>query len=388
MKTQTTHAAEQHAAKRRWLNAHEEGYHKAMGNRQVQMIAIGGAIGTGLFLGAGARLQMAGPALALVYLICGIFSFFILRALGELVLHRPSSGSFVSYAREFLGEKAAYVAGWMYFINWAMTGIVDITAVALYMHYWGAFGDVPQWVFALGALTIVGTMNMIGVKWFAEMEFWFALIKVLAIVIFLVVGTIFLGTGQPLEGNATGFHLITDNGGFFPHGLLPALVSMGGSAPKFMAKMSRQHVPYAGILATLVVYVVGVFLNYLVPSRVFEIVLNFASLGIIASWAFIMVCQMRLRQAIKEGKAADVSFKLPGAPFTSWLTLLFLLSVLVLMAFDYPNGTYTIASLPLIAILLVAGWFGVRRRVAEIHRTAPVTADSTESVVLKEEAAT
>lgn len=118
----------------------------------------------------------------------------------------------------------------------------------------------------------------------------------------------------------------------------------------------------------------------------FEIVLNFASLGIIASWAFIMVCQMRLRRD-KEGKAADVSFKLPGAPFTSANTAV-LLSVLVLMAFDYPNGTYTIASLPLIAILLVAGWFGVRRRVAEIHRTAPVTADSTESVVLKEEAAT
>lgn len=72
----------------------------------------------------------------------------------------------------------------MYFVNWAMTGIVDITAVALYMHYWGAFGDVPQWVFALGALAIVGTMNMIGVKWFAEMEFWFALVKVLAIVVF------------------------------------------------------------------------------------------------------------------------------------------------------------------------------------------------------------
>ena len=116
----------------------------------------------------------------------------------------------------------------MYFVNWAMTGIVDITAVALYMHYWGAFGDVPQWVFALGALAIVGTMNMIGVKWFAEMEFWFALVKVLAIVIFPVVGTVFLGTGKPLDGNATGFHLITDNGGFFPHGLLPALVLVQG----------------------------------------------------------------------------------------------------------------------------------------------------------------
>ncbi|KAF0853207.1 MULTISPECIES: L-asparagine permease [Pantoea] len=472
MKSTKKTPAEQRAARRRWLNSHDTGYHKAMGNRQVQMIAIGGAIGTGLFLGAGARLQMAGPALALVYLVCGIFSFFILRALGELVLHRPSSGSFVSYAREFLGEKASYVAGWMYFVNWAMTGIVDITAVALYMHYWGAFGDVPQWVFALGALAIVGTMNMIGVKWFAEMEFWFALVKVLAIVVFLIVGVVFLGSGKPLDGNTTGFHLITDNGGLFPHGLLPALVlvqgvvfafasielvgtaageckdpktmlpkainsviwriglfyvgsvvllvlllpwnayqagqspfvtffsklgvpyigsvmnivvlsaalsslnsglystgrilrsmSMGGSAPQFMSKMSKQQVPYAGILVTIGVYVIGVVLNYYVPSQVFEIVLNVASLGIISSWAFIVVCQMRLRKAIKEGKAEDVSFKLPWAPVTSWLTLLFLVSVLVLMAFDYPNGTYTIASIPLIAVLLVLGWFGVRKRV-------------------------
>jgi len=464
-----------HAAKRRWLDSHEEGYHKSMGSRQVQMIAIGGSIGTGLFLGAGARLQMAGPALALVYLVCGIFSFFILRALGELVLHRPTSGSFVSYAREFLGEKASYVAGWMYFLNWAMTGIVDITAVALYMHYWGTFGDVPQWMFALAALAIVATMNMIGVKWFAEMEFWFALIKVAAIAIFLIVGVVFLGTGKELAGQPTGLHLITDNGGIFPHGLLPALVlvqgvvfafaaielvgtaagetkepekilpkainsviwrialfyvgsivllvlllpwnayqagqspfvtffsklgvpyigtimnivvlsaalsslnsglystgrilrslSMGGSAPKFMSRMSKQQVPYAGILVTVAIYIVGVVLNYYVPSQVFEIVLNIASLGILSSWGFIVVCQMKLRKAIKEGKAKDVSFKMPGAPFTSWLTLLFLASVLVLMAFDYPNGTYTVATIPLLVVLLVFGWFGLRGRAAEV----------------------
>ncbi len=84
------------------------------------------------------------------------------------------------------------------------------------MHYWGAFGDILQWVFALGARAIVGTMNMIGVKWFAEMEFWFALVKVLAIVIRVVGGTVFLGSGKPLDGNATGFHLITDNGGLLP----------------------------------------------------------------------------------------------------------------------------------------------------------------------------
>jgi L-asparagine permease len=89
----------------------EEGYEKGLGSRQLQMIAIGGAIGTGLFLGAGERLNEAGPVLALIYGVCGFFAFLILRALGELVLHRPSSGSFVSYAREFFGEKAAFVAG-------------------------------------------------------------------------------------------------------------------------------------------------------------------------------------------------------------------------------------------------------------------------------------
>ncbi len=141
--------------KKAWLASHDHGLHHGLSRRQVQMIAIGGAIGTGLFLGAGARLQQTGPSLAIVYLVCGVFAFLILRALGELVMHRPSSGSFVSYAREFLGEGASYVAGWLYFLNWAMAGIVDITAVALYMHYWSTFGEVPQWVFALIAMCLV-----------------------------------------------------------------------------------------------------------------------------------------------------------------------------------------------------------------------------------------
>src|SRR6266700_3115880 len=96
------------ANKRQWLDALDAGYSHTLKPRQIRMIAIGGA----LFLGAGARLQLAGPALALVYFICGIFSFFILRALGELVMYRPTSGSFVSYAREFLGEKGSFVVGW------------------------------------------------------------------------------------------------------------------------------------------------------------------------------------------------------------------------------------------------------------------------------------
>ena len=210
----------------------EQGYHKGLKPRQIQMIAIGGAIGTGLFMGAGGRLASAGPVLVFVYAFCGIFTFFVLRALGELVLHRPSSGSFVSYAREFFGEKAAFAAGWFYFIYWGMTSIGDVTAVALYMNffkkYWEPIANVPQWVFALGALVVVLGLNLLSVKVFGELEFWFALIKVVALVSFLVVGVIFVVFGTPVDGQQVGFSLIQDNGGWLPNGLLPAILLVQG----------------------------------------------------------------------------------------------------------------------------------------------------------------
>ncbi len=122
----------------------DAGYDKALKNRHLQMIAIGGSIGTGLFLGAGGRLAQGGPGLAIAYAICGVFAFLMVRALGELAIRRPSSGAFVSYAREFLGERGAYATGWFFFLDWAVTVMADITAVALYLHYWSLFRPVPQ----------------------------------------------------------------------------------------------------------------------------------------------------------------------------------------------------------------------------------------------------
>ena len=451
-------------------DADDEGYAKGLKPRQVQMIAIGGAIGTGLFLGAGGRLQSAGPALALVYLVCGVFSYLILRALGELVMHRPTSGSFVSYAREFLGERASFAAGWLYFMNWAMTGIVDITAVALYMRYWSAFSDTPQWVFALAALGIVGLTNMVAVKWFGELEFWFSLIKVGALVAFLLTGAVLLGIGHPVAGHAPGYGLITEGGGVFPHGVLPAIIivqgvvfayagieligtaageaqdaadtlpraingviyrialfyvgsvtllvllmpsstykdgvspfvtffqALGvpgvgtamnvvvltaalsslnsglyatgrvlralaatGAAPAFVGRMNAQKVPYGGILVTLAVYLLGVGLNYVVPSKVFEVVLNIAAVGVVSSWTFIVVCQMQLRASIGRGENEPVAFRMPFAPVTAWLTLGFLGLVVVLTALDYPDGTFTVAAVPVVAMLLAGGWFVAKR---------------------------
>ena len=210
------------------VDAGDAGYSKSLKPRHVNMIAIGGAIGTGLFLGAGGRLADAGPSLFIAYAVCGIFAFLVVRALGELVLYRPSSGAFVSYAREFMGEKGAYTAGWMYFLNWATTGIADITAVATYTHYWGMFSDIPQWVIALIALAVVLTVNLISVKIFGELEFWFAIFKVGALVIFMCIGIYLLVTQHPVDGATPGPSLITDNGGVFPNGLLPMLLIIQG----------------------------------------------------------------------------------------------------------------------------------------------------------------
>ncbi|MEU2036505.1 amino acid permease [Nocardia amamiensis] len=267
------------------LHEEDEGYHKALRPRQLQMIAIGGAIGTGLFLGAGGRLASAGPGLFLVYAICGVFVFFILRALGELVLHRPSSGSFVSYAREFYGEKLAFAVGWMYFFHWCMTGIVDITAIATYVHYWGAFEAIPQWLIALVSLAVVVAINLISVKWFGELEFWAALIKVVALVTFLIVGTVFLAGRFKVDGQVTGPSVITDNGGLFPSGLLPlvlvttgvvfayAAVELVGTAAG-EAENPEKIMPRAinSVIARIALFYVGslVLLGLLLPYTAFK----------------------------------------------------------------------------------------------------------------------
>ncbi|MDI2035838.1 amino acid permease [Paenarthrobacter nitroguajacolicus] len=457
----------------------EAGYRKTLKPRQIQMIAIGGAIGTGLFMGAGGRLNGSGPALILVYAVCGFFAFLILRALGELVLYRPTSGSFVSYAREFYGEKMAYTAGWLYFLNWAMTSIVDVTAVALYVKFWGQFwapiNDIPQWLIALVALVVVLALNLLSVKIFGEMEFWFALIKVGALVAFLVVGICFIVFGGRTDVGVPGLNVIAENGGIFPTGAVAPLLAISGvvfayaavelvgtaagetanphkvmpkavntvvirigifyvgsvlllslllpftsykagespfvtffshlgdpqagaisasvmnfvvltaalsslnaglystgrilrsmavngSAPQFTGRISASGVPYGGILLTAVITLAGVGLNAIVPSQVFEIVLEVSAVGIIGGWATIMLCHIKLQSWVRSGKVVRPAFRLFGAPFTSYLTLGFLAFVLVTMGFS-ETGRWVLASLLVLAPMLIAGWYAYRGRI-------------------------
>ena len=197
----------------------DTGYAKHLKNRHIQMIGIGGAIGSGLFLGSAGRLNEAGPSLIFSYAICGAVAMIVVRALGEMVLHRPSSGAFVSYSREFIGEKGAYAAGWFHFLNWAFTLIADATAIATFLYFWKPVSDaLPKWALALIALAIVLAINLIGVKLFGEVEFWFSIIKVAMLVVFMVVAIYFIATSHQLGPDTAGLRNITDHGGMFPNG--------------------------------------------------------------------------------------------------------------------------------------------------------------------------
>lgn len=203
------------------------GYRQDLRTRHIQMIALGGALGTGLFLGAGGRLNAGGPGLAIVYAVCGIIGYLMLRSLGEMVVHRPTSGSFTSYSREFLGEKAAFFAGWIYFIAWVTVGIAELTAIAVYLKFWPLFAAVPQWVLVAVALLVVVGVNLLGVKLFGEAEFWFAFIKVAAIVLFMVIGVVVLIMGTEVAGHQPGLATLHE-GGWFPNGVLPLVVMTQG----------------------------------------------------------------------------------------------------------------------------------------------------------------
>ena len=379
----------------------DAGYNKSLKNRHLQMIAIGGSIGTGLFMGAGGRLKDGGAGLMFAYAVCGIFAFLMVRALGELAIRRPSSGAFVSYAREFLGEKGAYITGWFFFLDWSVTVMADITAVALYLHYWTALKVVPQWVFALIALVLVFILNMLNVKMFGEAEFWFALIKVAAIVSFMVVAivAIVLGlhTGTDPDGGAitAGAHNILGNGGFFPEGFpivfaltLGVVFAFGGTEMVGVAageaKDAEKILPKAinsMILRIFVFYVGSVMLLALVlpytsyskdqsPFVTFFSGIGVpyagdiiqAGIGIAGTWGAILVTHLAFLRRVKEGKEVRPAYRMPGAPWTNYAALAFFTVVIVSNVAD-PAGQQTLGLFAIVIGMMVAGWYAVRGRI-------------------------
>lgn len=198
--------------------------HRGLEERHITLMSLGAAIGVGLFLGSATAIKMAGPGILIGYAVAGLIMFFIMRALGEMAIQKPVAGSFSKYARDYLGPLAGYITGWNYWFLWVVTCMAEITAVGIYMEYW--YPDVPRWIWALSALVIMAGVNFLAVKAYGELEFWFALIKIVTIIAMIAIGLgmIFFGIGN--GGIATGIKNLWEHGGLFPNGIKGVLLSL------------------------------------------------------------------------------------------------------------------------------------------------------------------
>ncbi|MFE9044070.1 amino acid permease [Streptomyces sp. NPDC007818] len=194
-----------------------DGLKAGLKNRHLSMIAIGGVIGAGLFVGSGGGIAKAGPAILISYALVGAMVVFVMRMLGEMAAARPNSGSFSAYADQALGRWAGFSIGWLYWFFWVVVLAVEATAGAVILENW--IPAVPQWAWALIVTALLTATNLGSVASYGEFEFWFAGIKVVAIGAFVVIGLLAVFGVLPGSDNpGAGFAHLTDTGGFFPNG--------------------------------------------------------------------------------------------------------------------------------------------------------------------------
>ncbi|WP_338449747.1 amino acid permease [Niallia oryzisoli] len=449
---------------------------RGLSSRHIQMIALGGTIGVGLFMGSASTIKWTGPSVMLAYGVAGIFIFFIMRAMGEMLYVEPSTGSFATFGYKYIHPLAGYLTAWSNWFQWVTVGMAEIIAVGTYMNFW--FPDLPSWIPGLVAMLILAAANLVSVKSFGEFEFWFALIKIVTILLMIVAGfgLIFFGLGN--GGNAIGLSNLWSHGGFFAGGfkgfffalalvigayqgvelvgitageakdpqktLTKAINSLigrilifyigaifvivtvypwdelttigspfvatfakvgitaaagiinfvvitaamsgcnsgiysagrmlytlgvNGQAPKFFTKVTKHGVPLVGTLGVVIGLAVGVLLSYIAPENIFVYVYSASVLPGMVPWFVILISQINFRKS--KGAAMDSHpFKLPFAPVTNYLTIAFLIVVLVGMWFNVETRISLIAGIVFLGLVTVSFYaFGINKKVpAELDK--------------------
>lgn len=443
---------------------------RGLESRHIQMIALGGTIGVGLFMGSASTIQWTGPSVLLAYITAGIFIYFIMRAMGEMLYLEPNTGSFATFGYKYIHPLAGYLTAWSNWFQWVIVGMAEIIAVGAYMQYW--FPDLPAWIPGIIAMVMLGAANLISVKSFGEFEFWFSLIKVVTIILMIIAGfgLIFFGIGN--GGEAIGFSNLWEHGGFFTGGwtgfffalslvigayqgveligitageakdprktLTSAIQSIiwrilifyigailvivtvypwdqlqsvgspfvatfakvgitaaagiinfvvitaamsgcnsgiysagrmlytlgvNGQAPKFFTKISSQGVPIVGTIGVLIGLAVGVVLSYIAPENLFVYVYSASVLPGMVPWFVILISQIKFRKA-KGAEMDKHPFKMPFAPVTNYLTIAFLLMVLVGMWLNDDTRISLIAGIVFLGIVTLSYFaFGIGKRV-------------------------
>ena len=434
-------------------------------SRLITFMALGMAIGAGLFLGSADSINMAGPSVIFAYMFGGAMIFIIMRALGEMAVHDPVAGSFSSYAHRYLGPFAGYLTGWNYWLLMVGVGMAESTAVGIYMKEW--FPELPQWIWVFGAVLTIGALNLMAVRVYGEMEFWFTMIKVVTVVLMILGGAGMIWFGWGNGGTPLGFSNLWSHGGWFPHGwqgmvlALPIVVfafggietigmaageaadparnipravnsvlwrilifyvgalivimaiypwnqlgtqgspfvstfaKLGirqaagvinfvvitaalsgfnsttfsgsrmlyslankGQAPALLGKVSEQGVPTRSVLACMACLVLGVLLNYLLPGRIFAMMMSILSFNTVWTWMMVLIAHFSFRR-----RFGATAFPLRVWPLSSMVCLAFLAFVLVMLGYSPDTRVALYVGAAWVALLSVAYMvFGVGRR--------------------------
>lgn len=414
---------------------------RGLKSRHIELIALGGTIGVGLFMGSASTIKWAGPSVLLAYALAGIIMFFVMRIMGEMLYLEPVTGSFATYAHKYVSPLAGYLTAWCYWFLWVTVGMAEVTAIGIYVKYW--FPLIPQWLPALAGVAIVAAANLVAVKYYGEFEFWFALIKVVAIVAMIVIGLGMILFGFGNGGQPIGIENLYIHGGFFAGGLegfLFALclvtaayqgvelvgitageaqdpqntlrkatkniiwrilifyvgaifvilaiypwnqigtigspfvmtfakvgivaaagiinfvvltaamsgcnsgiysagrmlytLSKNGQAPKFFGKVSESGMPGNSIMVTISCLLLGVFLNYIAPeSKLFLYIYSASILPGMIPWFVLAFSQVKFRKKWQEEMKSH-PFKSPFFPISNYVTVIFLILVLIGMWFN------------------------------------------------------
>jgi amino acid transporter, AAT family len=439
--------------------------------RHITFMALGMAIGAGLFLGSASTIKLAGPSVLFAYLFGGAMIFIIMRALGEMAVQDPVAGSFSTYAHKYLGPFAGYLTGWNYWILMMGVGIAESTAVGIYMKQW--YPDLPQWIWTFGSVAMIGGLNLMAVKVYGELEFWFALVKVLTVVLMILGGATIIWLGWGNGGHPVGLSNVWTHGGWFPNGVtgmvlaLPVLVfSFGGietigmaaaeaaqpertipravnsviwrilifyvgalfvimaiypwdelgtqgspfvvtfaklgipqaaglinfvvitaalssfnsttfsgsrmlyslstkrQAPIALQRLSKHGVPVRGVLVTMACLMVGVLLNYLVPERIFGMMMSILAFNTVWTWGMVLIAHWRFRRQ----QTGALAFQLRWWPLSSVVCLAFLAFVLVMLGYSPDTRVALYVGVAWVLLLTLAyKVFGVDRRLLAVQ---------------------
>ena len=350
--------------------------HRGLHNRHIQLIALGGAIGTGLFLGIGPAIQMAGPAVLLGYGVAGIIAFLIMRQLGEMVVEEPVSGSFAHFAYKYWGPFAGFLSGWNYWVMFVLVGMAELTAAGIYMQYW--FPDVPTWIWAAAFFIIINAVNLVILS-LAVIMFSFGGLELIGItaaeardpeksipkavnqvvyriLLFYIGSLVVLLALYPwveVKSNSSPFVMIFHNldsnvvasalnfvilvaslsvynSGVYSNSRMLFGLSVQGNAPKFLTRVSRRGVPINSLMLSGAITSLVVLINYLLPQKAFGLLMALVVATLLLNWIMICLAHLRFRAAMRR-QGRETQFKALLYPFGNYLCIAFLGMILLLM---------------------------------------------------------